>query len=56
MAQKDIEKFLREIGLSENELKIYLQLIDLGNAAISVLANRIGITKAAAKYACAALI
>jgi len=45
-----MEKILRGIGLSEKEVKIYLALLDFGEALPRVIANRSGVKRSTAYF------
>lgn len=50
-----IEKILLEIGLSENEAKIYLALLQMKKASSSVIGNRVNLKRNMARYNCKSL-
>ncbi|MBI2045456.1 helix-turn-helix domain-containing protein, partial [Candidatus Pacearchaeota archaeon] len=41
----DIEKSLKEYGLSENEVKIYLTLIKAGESTVQIIAKNAGLPR-----------
>jgi sugar-specific transcriptional regulator TrmB len=47
---------LKEIGLTEKEVDVYLELVELGCAAASVAGNRVGLARSTAKYTCQSLL
>jgi sugar-specific transcriptional regulator TrmB len=47
-----IEPILKEIGLKEKEISIYLSLLPLGSAPASILGKYTGITRSTAQYTC----
>lgn len=51
-----IEQSLREYGLNENEIRIYLTLLKRGPSPSSILGKHTGIQRNSAKYACLQLV
>ena len=47
-----IESILKELGLNDKEIVLYLELLSLGTCPASTLAKRTGITKSTVRYAC----
>lgn len=47
-----LENVLQQLGLNENEIKIYLALLPIGTVPASVLGTRVGIPRSTAKYTC----
>lgn len=47
-----VEKVLKDLGLSDKEIKVYMALLPLGNAPSSILGKRTGIQRSTAKYTC----
>lgn len=47
---------MKEIGLTEKEVDVYLELVELGCAAASVAGNRVGLARSTAKYTCQSLL
>ena len=43
---------LRELGLSDREVEVYLALLQVGTAPASVVAQRTGMTRSTAQYTC----
>src|SRR5437588_340971 len=46
--EKEIIAYLEQLGLYENEAKLYLALLEIGSAPVSVLAKAAGINRATA--------
>lgn len=40
-----LQNFLHSIGLSDKESKVYLTLLQIGNQAVSIIANKSGLTR-----------
>jgi sugar-specific transcriptional regulator TrmB len=51
-----VEDTLRELGLNDKEIKIYLSLLPLGSAPASILGKRTKITRSTAQYSCQQLV
>lgn len=51
-----IPSTLKEIGLSDKEIAIYLSLVELGSAPASTLGKRTGIHRSTAQYTCEQLV
>ena len=52
MENSIISQTLLNLGLNKNEIKIYLNLLQIGTASASVLGQRTSITRSTAQYAC----
>lgn len=51
-----LNQTFRDLGFSENEIKIYLALLPLGKSPSSILGKRTGIQRSTAKYTCQQLV
>lgn len=51
-----IKNTLRELGLTDNEVTIYMTLLPLGTVAASVLGQRTDIVRSTARYVCQQLV
>lgn len=47
-----VESILQNLGLQENEIKVYLALLSVGNAPASVIGSRVNIPRSTSKYTC----
>jgi HTH-type transcriptional regulator, sugar sensing transcriptional regulator len=51
-----INEILKNLGLNDKEITVYLALLPLGSSPASVLAQRTGITRSTAQYTCQQLV
>ncbi len=48
----DIEDILKNLGLNDKEVRIYLALLPIGSSTASILGKRTGIVRSTAQYTC----
>lgn len=53
---KNTHQFLQQLGLSENEIKIYLCSLGIGQTTSSILGKKVGLTRSTARYTCQSLV
>ncbi|QFR39698.1 hypothetical protein A9Q91_05810 [Candidatus Gracilibacteria bacterium 28_42_T64] len=51
-----IKKVLEKVGLSQNEINVYLTSLSIGQSTASIIGQKIGLNRSTARYTCQSLV